>query len=95
MPYIDKYSWKEFLAGLKDQKKFEQNNKEIALNLLSVPHNTERIRIAQRSEYNHKRKKQAILLIITDGIKWHYLTVSNLPALLAKNRQIIMEIFIV
>ena len=86
MPYFDKYNWKgiEFLAGLKDWKKFEQNNKEIALNLLFVPHNTERIRVAYRSEYNHKHKKQAILLMITDGIKWHYLAVSNLPALLAK-----------
>ena len=70
--------------GQKDWKKFNQNNKEIALNILFVPHNTERIRVAYRSEYNHKHKKQAILLMITDGIKWHYLAVSNLPALLAK-----------
>ena len=35
-PYIDKYNWKgiEFPAGPKDWKKFEQNNKEIALNIL-------------------------------------------------------------
>ena len=63
--------------------------------MLFVPHNAETIRVAYRSEYNHKRKKKIILLIITDGIKWHYLAVSNLPALLPKNRQIMMEIFIV
>ena len=80
MPYIDKYNWKgiEFPAGPKDWKKFEQNNKEIALNILFAPHNTETIRIAYRSEYKHKRKKQVILLMITDGIKWHYLAVSHL-----------------
>ena len=35
MPYIDKYNWKgiEFSAEPKDWKKFEQNNKEIALNI--------------------------------------------------------------
>ena len=86
MPYIDKYNWKgiEFPAGSKDWKKFEKNNKEIALSMLFVPHNTETITAAYRSEYNHKHKKQVILLMITDGIKWHYLAVSNLSALLAK-----------
>ena len=62
-------------------KKFEQNNKTIALNVLFVSHNTETIRVAYRSEYNHKRKKQVILLMITDGKKWHYLAVINLSAL--------------
>ena len=35
------------------------------------------------SKYNHKRKNQVILLVITDdGEKWHYLAVRSLPALL-------------
>ena len=38
--------------------------------------------VAYRSEYNNKRKKQVILLMITDGKKWHYLAVTNLSALL-------------
>ena len=63
---------------------FEQNNKDIALNILFVQHNTETIRVAYRSEYNHKCKKQAILSMISNGIKWHCLAVSNLSALLAK-----------
>ena len=85
--YISKYNWEglEFPAGPKDWKKFEQNNKTIALNILFVPHNTETIRVAYRSEYNHKRKKQVILLMITDGKKWHYLAVTNLSALLQGN----------
>ena len=32
-------------------------------------HNTETISVAYRSEYNHKRKKQVIFLMITDGKK--------------------------
>ena len=96
-PSINKYNWEgiEFPAGPKDRKKFGRNNKAIALNISFLPHNTEIIRIAYRSEYNHKHKKQVILLIITDAKKWYYLTVTNLSALLAKNHQIMMEIFIV
>ena len=55
--------------GLKNWNKFEQNNKTIALNILFVPHNTETIRVAYRSEYNSKREKQVNLLMITDGNK--------------------------
>ena len=40
-PFIDKYNWKgiDFPAGIKDWKKFERNNKTIALNILFIPHN--------------------------------------------------------
>ena len=62
--------------------KFEQNNKTIALNILFIPHNTETIRDAHRSEYNHKRKKQVTLLMIDDGKKHPSLSVTNLSALL-------------
>ena len=71
MPYLDEHNWKgiDFPAGPKDCKKFQQNYKKIALNTLFVPHNTETIRVAYRSKYNHTREKQVILLMITDGIK--------------------------
>ena len=49
-----------------------------------MPYNTEKIKISYRSKYNHRHKKQVILLMITDGNRWHYLAVSNLSALLAK-----------
>ena len=62
--------------------KFEQNNKTISLNVLFVPHNTETIRVAYRSKYNNKREKQVNLLMNTDGNKWHYLSITNLSALL-------------
>ena len=48
-------------------KKFEQNNKTTALKILFAPHNKETIKLAYKSKYNHKRKNQAVLLMITNG----------------------------
>ena len=80
-PFIDQYDWKdiEFLPTSKDWRKFESNNK-ISLKILYIPHNTKKI--AYRSKNNLTYDKQIILLMITDGEKWHYLTVKNLPGLL-------------
>ena len=62
---------------------FEQNNKEIALNVLFIPNNKKEIEPAYTSKYNDKRKKQVILLMITDGDnRWHYRAVKSLPTLL-------------
>ena len=47
-----------------------------------VPYNTEKIRLAYKSKCNTKRKNQVILLMITDGKKWHYLAVKSLSALI-------------
>ena len=82
-PFIDQYNWKDidFPATSKDWKKFELNN-EIALNILYVPHNTRKIHVPYKSKHNLTRENQMILLMITDGEKWHYLTVKNLSGLL-------------
>ena len=55
-PFNDNYNWKdlEFPSHSKDWKKFEQNNKIIALNILFVPYNSKQIRPAYISKYNHK-----------------------------------------
>ena len=84
IPYVNKYKWKEinFPARPKDWKKFEGDNKAIALNVLYIPRNTKTKSVAYRSEYNNKRKKQVILLIITNGKKSHCPAVTNLSALL-------------
>ena len=83
-PFIDQYNWKDidFPATSKDWKKFEQNNESIALNILYVPHNTKKIHTAYKSRHNLTQKKQVILLMITDGEKWHCLVVKSLSALL-------------
>ena len=58
-PFINNYNWKdiEFPSYSKDWKKFEQNNKTIALNILFVPCNTTQIihTYAYISKYNSKR----------------------------------------
>ena len=46
-----------------------------------MPYNTKEIRHACWSKYNLNRENQVILLMITDGEKWHYLAVKSLPAL--------------
>ena len=63
-------------------EKSKINNKTIALNILFVPYNTEKIRLAYKSKHNFKRENQVILLMITDGKKWHYLAVKSLLPLL-------------
>ena len=46
-----------------------------------VPYNTGKIRHAYKSKYSLNRKNQLILLMITDGEKWHYVAVKSLSAL--------------
>ena len=81
--FIDQYNCKDidFPSTSKDWRKFELNNK-IALNILYVPHNTRKVNVAYKSKHNLTCDKQVILLMITDGEKWHYLVVKNLPGLL-------------
>ena len=83
-PFIDQYNWNEidFPSTGNDWKKFELNNKSVALNILYMPHNTEKICHAYMSKYNLTRENQVILLMITEGEKWHYLAVKKLSALL-------------
>ena len=55
-PFIDQYNWEgiDFPAGIKDWKKFERNNKTIALNILFISHNEKTINLAYKSKYNRK-----------------------------------------
>ena len=67
-PFIYQYNLKkiDFPSNKKDWKKFELNNKSIALNILYVPYNTEEKRHAYKSKHNLKHENQVILLVITD-----------------------------
>ena len=84
--FIDQYDWKEinFPAKQKDWKKFELNSKTTALNILFVPYNTDEIRLAYKSKYKFKRENQVVLLMVTDGEEWHYLSLKIFPALLRR-----------
>ena len=80
---LNQCNWKyiTFPSDKEDWKKFEQNNEEIAWNILVSPHNKEEIWPAYKSKHNHKRKNQVILFMITgDGKRWHYLAVKRLSA---------------
>ena len=83
-PFIDQYNWNDldFPSTSKDWKKFELNNESIALNILYVPCNTGKIHLAYKLKHNLTREKQVILLMITDGEKWHYTAVTRLSGLL-------------
>ena len=60
---------------------FELNNKSIALNILYLPYNTEKIGYAYKSKHNLNRENQIIILMITDGKRWHYLTLKKIICL--------------
>ena len=82
--YVNKYNWVgiNFPAGSKEWQKFKKNIDTIALNILYVEQFTKAISVVYKSKYNNKHKKQVILLMIGDGIKYHYLAVTNLSGLL-------------
>ena len=63
-PFIENYNRKDidFPSRRKDWNKFELNNNNIALNILYVPFNT----------------KNIVLLMISNGDKWHYRVVKSL-----------------
>ena len=79
-PFIDQYNWNDidFPSTGKDWKKIELNNESTALNILYLPHNKGKIHLAYKSKYNLTREEQVILLMITDGEKWHYTAVTRL-----------------
>ena len=60
--FIEQYNWKEidFPLHKKDWKKFEENNKSIAFNILYLPRNTEEIRHAYKSKYDEKRENNVM-----------------------------------
>ena len=84
--FVQQYDWKEidFPAHKKDWKMFELNNKSIALNVLYITYNTEKIRHAYKSKYNkeYENRFSVTVLVIPDGKKWHDLAVKKLSTLL-------------
>ena len=77
--HIGLYNWEgiEVPAGIKDWKRFEQNNKTITLNILFVPHNEKTTNLAYKSKYCRKHENQVVLLMITNGEKWHCIALKS------------------
>ena len=64
-----------------DSEEFEQNDTSIALNILFVSYDSEKIKLANKSNYN-KRKNQVILLMVSDEANnCYYFAVKNLSEL--------------
>ena len=81
--FINQYDWSgiNFPSHVGDWKRFELNNKSVALNVLCVPYGEKTIRHPYKLKYNLKRKNQVILLMISYNEKWYYLAVRSLSAL--------------
>ena len=83
-PYNNNYDWTDinFPSEQKDWNKFEKNNKDVSLNVLSARHSKKKINIIRVSKFNRNGKHQVILLMITDeNKKWHYVAVKCLSRL--------------
>ena len=61
-----------FPVEQKDWDRFERNNKDVALNILSANSTKGELNIIGTSKFNNKRRRKVILLMITDNQKWHY-----------------------
>ena len=77
--FTDLYNWegREFPAEIIDWKRFERNNKTIALDIFLIPHNEKTINLACKSKYNRKRENKILLLMITNGENWHYIALKS------------------
>ena len=71
----------DFSSYQRHWEKFEENNTSIALDILFVSYNSEKINLAYNSNYN-KRKNQVTLLMINDEANnCYYVAVKNLSEL--------------
>ena len=84
-PFIDQHDYKEinFPARKKDWKKFEKKNSFHCFFYQTIDQ-LEKIRQAYISKHIQEREHQAILVMMTDGEKRHYLTVISLSTLLKR-----------
>ena len=71
----------DFSSYQRDWEEFEQNNTSIALNVLFVSYNSEKIKLAYKSRYNNEHKNHVILLMINDEANNCYFAVKNLSEL--------------
>ena len=73
-PFTNKYGWNgiNFPTEQKDWDRFERNNKDVALNILSAHSSKKKINIVKTSKHNNTRKHKVILSIISDkDNNWH------------------------
>ena len=81
-PFVNKYNWEgiNFPSENDDWKKIVKNKVTITFNVLYAQR--EKIYLAYVWKYNSNCEKQVIPLMVSNGEKWHYLTIKKLSALL-------------
>ena len=85
LKYTEKLDWNgiDFLASTSDYKRFEKVNEDITLNSLYVAFNEkdkkESVDVLPEyvSKFNFTRKKQVLLLKVSNGNKWHFLALKS------------------
>ena len=77
--YIKNYDWNgiKFPIDKSDWDKLEKQNLNIALNIFSTHETSKKLNNIRVSEYNRIRPNKILLLMITDGKKWHFTSVKN------------------
>ena len=89
-PFANSYNWNDisFPGASVNFKIFEQNNKSIALNVLSIEPVKKELFTTYRSKFNKEREKQVIILMINENEtveleehKYHYVAVKRLSRL--------------
>lgn len=79
--FINNWEKVSLPSHVKDWKKFKLNKKSVSLNVLFADNDKEEIKQSYISKHELNCKNKVILLMITDGVKWH-LAVKSLFALL-------------
>ena len=73
-----KHEDKDFSLHKRDWKKFEQNNKSTALDVLFSSNDSEEITLLYKSEYNLEQENKVLLLMINDDDeKYYYFAVKS------------------
>ena len=71
----------DFSSHQREWEEFEQNDTSIALNILFVPHNSEEIKLAYKSNYNKPKNQVTLLMISNEANSYYYFAVKNLSEL--------------
>ena len=77
--YVNNYNWNDinFPTDKRDRDRFEKNNSNIALNIFSAHETDKQLDNIRVSKFNRTRPHKVVLLVITDGEKWHFTSVRN------------------
>ena len=71
----------DFSSYQRDWEEFEKNNTSIAINILFVSYNSEKIKLTYKSNYNKRKNHVIFLMINNEANNCYYFAVKNLSEL--------------